>query len=421
MGVQPSSTALQLLRGRRARVDRAVRARLWRRQGARLDGPEAAASSRSADGAERAQPGQQLLPCRIRSTQPPTAGKPALACTCPSSSRACPDDGRTTREGPARPDHPDHALFKQIQAGVARGPGRGEDADRMSHNLLALARRGINRADHVMLGGDGAQAKVFLVQGHLQDPRPAPRVDRCQPGRADAAGRVDPADRTRQRRAGVSAPQHRAAPTQAIATGLRRRRPAANWAARCSHNLIPKIFYLCGWRMGWPSSSVRWTPAVAVPRRGHGGVGARRGQGLSGGERRNGRPGTLTAMRSMTPPRRMPNWPRARRLHPNLSTVQRRPWGALEFAMLDPCTVCSAVASPDGGGGLGQEGPADLGPDVGALAQQSSSAGDASLPRAATPCAPTRGHCPCAASRLNQSDPGELGLDRSSGIGRSSS
>ena len=28
------------------------------------------------------------------------------------------------------------------------------------------------------------------------------------------------------------------------------------------------------------------------------------------------------------------------RLHPNLSTVRQRPWGALEFAMLDPSTVC---------------------------------------------------------------------------------
>ncbi len=27
-------------------------------------------------------------------------------------------------------------------------------------------------------------------------------------------------------------------------------------------------------------------------------------------------------------------------LHPNLPTVQRRPWGAQEFAALDPTTVC---------------------------------------------------------------------------------
>lgn len=27
-------------------------------------------------------------------------------------------------------------------------------------------------------------------------------------------------------------------------------------------------------------------------------------------------------------------------LHPNLPTVQRRPWGAREFAVLDPTTVC---------------------------------------------------------------------------------
>lgn len=28
------------------------------------------------------------------------------------------------------------------------------------------------------------------------------------------------------------------------------------------------------------------------------------------------------------------------RLHPNLPTVRLRPWGAREFAMLDPSTVC---------------------------------------------------------------------------------
>lgn len=78
------------------------------------------------------------------------------------------------REGPSRPGHPDHALFKQIEAGVAaQGLARGEDADRMSHSLLALAKeQGISRADHIVLGrgGEGGQVNVFVIQGQLQDP-----------------------------------------------------------------------------------------------------------------------------------------------------------------------------------------------------------------------------------------------------------
>ncbi|WCE05820.1 XVIPCD domain-containing protein [Pseudoxanthomonas sp. JBR18] len=79
-----------------------------------------------------------------------------------------------TREGPSRPGHPDHALFKQIEAGVAAQElAHGEDADRMSHSLLALAKeQGISRADHVVRGGggEGGQVNVFLIQGKLQDP-----------------------------------------------------------------------------------------------------------------------------------------------------------------------------------------------------------------------------------------------------------
>lgn len=117
------------------------------------------------------------MPYRDSSTQPPTAHRFDHTATTfthvPIVFQGVPGPMvEATREGPARPDHPDHALFKQIQAGVAaQGLARGEDADRMSHSLLALAKeQGISRADHVMLGGDGAQAKVFLVQGHLQDP-----------------------------------------------------------------------------------------------------------------------------------------------------------------------------------------------------------------------------------------------------------
>jgi hypothetical protein len=79
------------------------------------------------------------------------------------------------RSGADQPSHPDHALFRQIQAGVAvQGYAQGEDANRMSHSLLALAKeQGLNRVDHVMLGRGttiGGGPNIFLVEGNLQDP-----------------------------------------------------------------------------------------------------------------------------------------------------------------------------------------------------------------------------------------------------------
>jgi hypothetical protein len=82
-------------------------------------------------------------------------------------------DASPARAGPDQPGHPDHALFKQIEAGVAaQGYAQGDDASRMSHSLLALAKeQGMNRVDHVMLGrGTEGGPNVFLVQGNLQDP-----------------------------------------------------------------------------------------------------------------------------------------------------------------------------------------------------------------------------------------------------------
>lgn len=77
--------------------------------------------------------------------------------------------------GAGQPGHPDHALFKQIQTGVsAQDYASGEDASRMSHSLLALAKeQGLTRVDHVVIArdtSDGGGSKVFLVQGDLQDP-----------------------------------------------------------------------------------------------------------------------------------------------------------------------------------------------------------------------------------------------------------
>lgn len=79
------------------------------------------------------------------------------------------------RSGADQPGHPDHALFKQIETGVAaQGYAHGEDASRMSHSLLALAKEhGLSRVDHVMLGRGATPEggpNIFLVEGQLQDP-----------------------------------------------------------------------------------------------------------------------------------------------------------------------------------------------------------------------------------------------------------
>ncbi|WDS35231.1 XVIPCD domain-containing protein [Pseudoxanthomonas sp.] len=84
-------------------------------------------------------------------------------------------DGSPTRLAPDQAGHPDHPLFKQIEAGVtAQGYARGEDASRMSHSLLVLAKeQGFHRVDHVMLGrgtSAGGGPNIFLVEGNLQDP-----------------------------------------------------------------------------------------------------------------------------------------------------------------------------------------------------------------------------------------------------------
>lgn len=113
--------------------------------------------------------------------------------------------GAATRNGPDQPGHPDHALFKQIEAGVAaQGYAHGEDASRMSHSLLALAKeQGLRRVDHVMLGrGGGVDVgpNIFLVEGNLTDPgqrRAWMDADQAmQASQTESLQRVDAANRT---------------------------------------------------------------------------------------------------------------------------------------------------------------------------------------------------------------------------------
>lgn len=78
------------------------------------------------------------------------------------------------RNGPADPDHPDHAMLQQIREGVRRiddgiGKPHDEASERMSRCLLAQCRHaGLRRVDHVVMGTDGTN--VFAVEGQLKDP-----------------------------------------------------------------------------------------------------------------------------------------------------------------------------------------------------------------------------------------------------------
>ncbi|QJD69549.1 hypothetical protein HG421_18840 [Xanthomonas campestris pv. badrii] len=96
--------------------------------------------------------------------------------------------GRPQAVGPHDPQHPDHAMLKQIREGVAKideSLGKPYDAmsERVSRCLLAackdnreadphatgdtLSSGALNRVDHVVLGDNG---KLFAVEGRLDDP-----------------------------------------------------------------------------------------------------------------------------------------------------------------------------------------------------------------------------------------------------------
>ncbi|MDL9998457.1 hypothetical protein QTI24_07595 [Variovorax sp. J22P240] len=80
----------------------------------------------------------------------------------------------TTSPSMDQPTHPDHALFKQAQAGVHTIDAQnGRPSDERSHSLaaalvVAARRDGLSRIDHVALSTDAS--KVFAVQGALDSP-----------------------------------------------------------------------------------------------------------------------------------------------------------------------------------------------------------------------------------------------------------
>ncbi|MEA9588713.1 XVIPCD domain-containing protein [Xanthomonas sp. WHRI 10064A] len=95
---------------------------------------------------------------------------------------------RPQASGPQDPDHPDHAMLKQIREGVAKidqsvGKPYDEMSERVSRCLLAackdnrerypdagntsLAANALQRVDHVLMGKNG---NLFAVEGRLDDP-----------------------------------------------------------------------------------------------------------------------------------------------------------------------------------------------------------------------------------------------------------
>lgn len=81
---------------------------------------------------------------------------------------------------PSAPGHARHSLYQQCAAGVQRldteiGKGWDQHSACMSASLTTLAAsNGLDRVDHVLLGGQGSGAaagqNVFVVQGALNDP-----------------------------------------------------------------------------------------------------------------------------------------------------------------------------------------------------------------------------------------------------------
>lgn len=81
---------------------------------------------------------------------------------------------------PTQPQHPDHAMFRQIRDGVhALDAGLGrtpdESSDRLTASLLRQAKAGgLSQVDHVLLSAQTGQRQsgenVFAVQGGLNDP-----------------------------------------------------------------------------------------------------------------------------------------------------------------------------------------------------------------------------------------------------------
>ena len=92
------------------------------------------------------------------------------------------DEAQTPRPSPAplHPEHPDHALYQQVRAGVAALDARhgrefDETSERMTTSLLVLAKdNGLERVDHVLLSQatpeSHAGKNLFVVQGEPDNP-----------------------------------------------------------------------------------------------------------------------------------------------------------------------------------------------------------------------------------------------------------
>jgi type IV secretion system effector X-Tfes-like protein len=86
----------------------------------------------------------------------------------------------SSRHHPDQPNHPDHALHRQIRAGVEQLSSKNdrawdETSERMTASLVLLAKQnGLERVDHVVLseqrGNSQKGENVFLIQGQLADP-----------------------------------------------------------------------------------------------------------------------------------------------------------------------------------------------------------------------------------------------------------
>ena len=98
----------------------------------------------------------------------------------PKSAPPMPDDLELTPMSPALPQHPDHAMYKQIRQHVKKldkQHGRTFDdvSERLTSSLLALAKaHRLNRVDHVVLSNPTDEYptahNVFVVEGDLDNP-----------------------------------------------------------------------------------------------------------------------------------------------------------------------------------------------------------------------------------------------------------
>ncbi|WP_182657254.1 XVIPCD domain-containing protein [Stenotrophomonas lacuserhaii] len=110
------------------------------------------------------------------------AQQPVHSASTTQAATAVADEAQTPRPSPAplQPEHPDHALYQQVRAGVAALDARhgrefDETSERMTASLLVLAKdSGLERVDHVLLSQatpeSHAGKNLFVVQGEPDNP-----------------------------------------------------------------------------------------------------------------------------------------------------------------------------------------------------------------------------------------------------------